>query len=169
MSMTLFLPGQGTLAARLTGALQDDPATGLVYDMTIPVRHGMDVPPEARQAYPQQTEVRLDLIRIGLGDWRNLPGQAFTFPVNPEPGYVDGSVYFGDTHQYVDLTRLRFDGLSGSTLTATATLTFNFYADSALPDLPATMTVDWALALAVDAPALDKVIKEARALAGLPR
>ena len=121
-------------------------ANSLVYDIAIPVSCVLDLPPDAGpdsgNAFPRETEVRLDFIRIGLVDWRDLPGRAFVFPVNPAEGYVDGSVYFGHQHHYADLTRLHFGRLNGSTMTALATITFNFYKMSELPGLPETLTVD---------------------------
>jgi hypothetical protein len=88
------------------------------------------------------------------------------FPVNPEPGYVDGSVYFDGAHQYADLTRLHFGTLAGSVLTAAVTITFNFDNNPALPDLPETLTVNWDLELDVDASELDQVLADARAVFG---
>jgi hypothetical protein len=108
--------------------------------------------------------VRLDFIRIGLVDWRELPGRAFVFPVNPQAGYVDGSVYFDGTHQYADLTYLQFGTLYGSELSATVTITFNFYSNSMLPNMTETVTVNWTIQLVVDPAELDRVLAEARAV-----
>ncbi|MGB2518205.1 hypothetical protein [Shewanella algae] len=37
-----------------------------------------------------------------------LAGRTFTFPVNPEDGYIDGSVYFFADHSPVDITEIKF-------------------------------------------------------------
>ncbi|MDV2963131.1 hypothetical protein RU080_15445 [Shewanella algae] len=37
-----------------------------------------------------------------------LAGRTFTFPVNPEDGYIDGSVYFFAAHSPVDITEITF-------------------------------------------------------------
>lgn len=38
----------------------------------------------------------------------NLLVETFTFPVNPEDGYIDGSVYFFAAHSPVDITEIKF-------------------------------------------------------------
>lgn len=37
-----------------------------------------------------------------------LQGKVFDFPVNPDDGYVDGSIYFAGAHNPVDITRIEF-------------------------------------------------------------
>jgi hypothetical protein len=164
MSMTMFVPARGTLTARMFENASNGVANSLVYDIAIPVHCVLDLPPDPDASDPSQTTVRLDFIRIGLVDWRNLPGRAFIFPVNPEAGYVDGSVYFDGAHHYADLTRLQFGTLTGTTLAAAVTITFQFYQNSARPNLPKTVPVDWDLALEVDPADLDRVLAEARAM-----
>ena len=39
------------------------------------------------------TSIRLDGINISV-DPRELEGKEYRFPVNPDPGYIDGSIYF---------------------------------------------------------------------------
>lgn len=164
MSRSIFIPARGSLTARMFENLNNGIANCLVYDITIPVHCVLGPPAELDTSYATPTDVRLELIRIGLVDWRDLPSRLFTFPVNPVAGYVDGSVYFDGVHHYADLTRLRFGELTGATLTAAVTITFNFYKNSALPDLPESVTVDWNIELDIEVSALDRVIAEARAV-----
>jgi hypothetical protein len=160
----VFVPDRGTLGARLFENTSVIDSSRLVYDITIPVTCTLEMPLESDGVGVTTTEVRLDLIRIGLVDWRDLQGRAFTFPVNPVEGYVDGSIYFDSTHQYADLTRLQFGRLTENTLAAEATITFNFYKNSALPNLPETVTVEWAIELDVNSEELDGVLAKAKAL-----
>jgi hypothetical protein len=160
----MFEPGRGTLTARLFENASNGIANSLVFDIVVPVRCVLDMPSNADASIVGPTEVRLDFIRIGLVDWRELPGRSFVFPVNPLAGYVDGSVYFDGTHQYADLTCLQFGILYGSELSATVTITFNFYSISMLPNMPETVTVNWTIQLVVDQAELDRVLAEARAV-----
>jgi hypothetical protein len=159
----VFVPNRGKLGARLFENIGVIDGTNLVYDITIPVTFTLEMPLEIDGVGVTITEVRLDFIRIGLVDWRDLPGRAFTFPVNPVEGYVDGSIYFDSTHQYADLTRLQFGRLTENTLSAEVTITFNFYENSALPNLPETVTVEWAIELDVNSEELDGVLASAKA------
>ena len=45
-----------------------------------------------------------------------LAGRTFTFPVNPEDGYIDGSIYIDHVHHPVDITAIRFGPLVGSVI-----------------------------------------------------
>ncbi|WOT04387.1 hypothetical protein [Shewanella youngdeokensis] len=54
-----------------------------------------------------ETCIRLDSINIPA-DISALAGKTFTFPVNPEDGYIDGSVYFFAAHNPVDVTKITF-------------------------------------------------------------
>src|SRR4030088_2885308 len=53
------------------------------------------------------TSVRLDFIKFQVPDWRDLAGQEFHFPKNPQSGYIDGSIYLGGAHNPADATRIR--------------------------------------------------------------
>ena len=55
-----------------------------------------------------QTSVRLDAIDLPDSEPAELAGKVFTFPVNPEDGYIDGSIYVASAHHPCDVTMLRF-------------------------------------------------------------
>lgn len=162
----MFVPDAGSLTARIVENPGRADACRLVYDIAIPVSCVIDLPPELDDASQRRTVVLLDFIRVGLVDWRDLPGRSFEFPINPVEGYVDGSVYFNATHQYADLTHLTFGKLTGTSMQATVRIVFQFYPDTAMPDLPETMTIVWDVDLSVDCNALDQVLVQARAAAG---
>jgi hypothetical protein len=58
-----------------------------------------------------RTSVELEFIRLDASTVEELAGRTFTFPRNPEPGYIDGSVYLAAKHNPVDVTLLQFEGL----------------------------------------------------------
>ncbi len=55
-----------------------------------------------------------------------LAHRAFTFPVNPEEGYIDGSIYLRHVHTPADVTRIAFGSYDGGTLEATLTMRIGF-------------------------------------------
>ena len=59
-----------------------------------------------------ESPLRLDFIDLPSLNLDVLAGQTFTFPVNPEPCYIDGSVYFVGAHNPVDITRITFGTLT---------------------------------------------------------
>ena len=56
------------------------------------------------------TSIRLDGIKVPR-EPRSLEGREFNFPVNPEDGYIDGSIYFFAAHNPVDVTKLKFGNI----------------------------------------------------------
>ncbi|MDB6139333.1 MAG: hypothetical protein JWO94_2405 [Verrucomicrobiaceae bacterium] len=52
------------------------------------------------------TDLCLDFITLPVTSWKQLAGRTFDFPVNPEEGYIDGSILLFDAHNQVDVTRL---------------------------------------------------------------
>ena len=66
-----------------------------------------------------ETSIRLDLVDLGVEDVDKVEGRTFTFPVNPEPGYIDGSVYVSFAHNPVDVTEIRFGSWEGERIEAT--------------------------------------------------
>ncbi|TOB14884.1 hypothetical protein CGK11_24915, partial [Vibrio parahaemolyticus] len=59
--------------------------------------------------YSEKIETVISLNGINLPTELNeLAGRTFTFPVNPDDGYIDGSVYFFAAHSPVDITEIKF-------------------------------------------------------------
>lgn len=54
------------------------------------------------------TSIRLDGIDLPSNMLRDLAGKSFEFPINPDDGYIDGSIYLKNTHHPVDVTSLNF-------------------------------------------------------------
>lgn len=59
--------------------------------------------------YSEKIETVISIDGINLPTkLSELAGRTFTFPVNPEDGYIDGSVYFFSAHNPVDITEVKF-------------------------------------------------------------
>ncbi|WP_405180931.1 hypothetical protein OG225_07005 [Nocardia sp. NBC_01377] len=76
------------------------------------------------------TAVRLDFIELRGSTLQGLDQQTFTFPVNPEDGFIDASVYIGGGHCPVEVTRIEFGPVSGDLVTATLHAYFDFNAEA---------------------------------------
>jgi len=64
-----------------------------------------------------KTSIRLEGINIPL-ELSELEGREFLFPINPEDGYIDGSVYFFAAHSPVDVSKIIFGKAEAGTLGA---------------------------------------------------
>ena len=63
-----------------------------------------------------ETLLRLDEVELPSDCFEILAGRTFTFPVNPEDGYIDGSIYIDHAHCPVDITTIRFGSLVGNAI-----------------------------------------------------
>ncbi|MGY5779601.1 hypothetical protein [Rhizobium sp. LEGMi135b] len=62
------------------------------------------------------TLLRCDQIDLDLGDLSALSGKNFEFPLNPEPGYIDGSIYLFGAHVIFLTERLSFGSAGEETV-----------------------------------------------------
>ncbi len=62
-----------------------------------------------------ETSIRLESIDLPANP-KALAGRTFDFPVNPEDGYIDGSIYFFAAHHPVDVTRIVFGNITDNRL-----------------------------------------------------
>ena len=65
-------------------------------------------------------------VRLPAPDILVLAGQTFSFPVNPNQGYIDGSVYVQHAHHQVDVTSIRFGRADGNAVEMEIDLVFVF-------------------------------------------
>ena len=72
------------------------------------------------------SEIILEGLTIPNGSIAALANREFEFPVNPDDGYVDGSMYFGGDHNPVDLTHISFGAPNGNRIPAVLDLRFIF-------------------------------------------
>jgi hypothetical protein len=77
--------------------------------------HGADLQielaPFVLSGAPVHTAIRLDGVGLPSQSLAQLAGQRLRFPVNPEPGYIDGTIYVEGSHHAVDISELRFGEL----------------------------------------------------------
>jgi hypothetical protein len=63
-----------------------------------------------------ETKILLEHISLTTAELSELQEKQFRFPVNPEDGYIDGSVYIQHAHHPLDVTLLSFGALESSGL-----------------------------------------------------
>jgi hypothetical protein len=158
MTPAPFKPLPGTLDAHLFS----NPHIGL--PLTLFYRIDIPLEPFAFDGRTQETAVRTDFIRFPVRDWRQLPNREFTFPVNPEEGYIDGSIYLGRAHNPADVTRIAFGSLDGDILAARVNISFDFTLEGGASEL-GVFSVNWPLPLRCNPAALDALMKEAAQVA----
>ena len=125
----------------------------VVYDINLPIR------PFEFEGEVQDTLVCLSRIRFDVSDWRKLPRSEFRFPINPTQGYIDGSMYLGDAHNPVDVTRIRFGRLDGNVLEAELDIQFDFTYEG--PSHLGKPNYTWNVVLELDPDMMDRVIRDA--------
>lgn len=110
---------------------------------------------------PVDTHIRLDCIALDLSEPRHQARCSHRFPVNPQHGYIDGSVYLLNRHVPLDVTRLSFGTPDERTLPArlTGTLVFSAAGITVWNDTPLE------LAFALDLPPTPAQIDAAMASA----
>ncbi len=72
------------------------------------------------------TAIVLGGIELPTVELEELAGRRFSFPVNPEDGYIDGSVYIEHAHHPVDVTSIEFGNIAPRGLEAKLQMQFVF-------------------------------------------
>jgi len=72
------------------------------------------------------TDFRLDGAGLPLDGPSAWQRQTFTFPTNPEPGYIDGSIYIRSAHNPTDVTQIVFGEHHSNTIDATLSISIVF-------------------------------------------
>ena len=63
-----------------------------------------------------KTNIRLEGINLPVSEVTTLAGRSFHFPVNPEDGYIDGSIYIEHAHHPIDVHEISFgESVDGET------------------------------------------------------
>ena len=131
---------------------------------------------------PVDTVIRLDCIALDMRDPRSHAQRSHRFPPNPQPGYIDGSIYLQHRHVPLDVTELSFGTPGEHTLPVRLAGVLVFSAagiadwrDTPLDlafalELPPTPAqIDAAIASAIAAPGARSTRDAGRAMAQLVR
>lgn len=79
-----------------------------------------------------ETSYQLDFIDLAPArSLTDLQGRSFDFPINPSPGYIDGSIYVCHAHNPADVNRIVFSDVIGDAIQARLFLHVNFDYESA--------------------------------------
>ena|SRR5688572_11293225 len=86
------------------------------------------------------TSIRLDHFALPSLFLADLVGKAFSFPVNPVDGYVDGSLYLSGAHHPVDVTYMTFhrSRAGGATVVLKGVIDFEFEGERGWGRMPFT-------------------------------
>lgn len=76
----------------------------------------VDLAPFEFDGVLHDTSLRCDQIDLDLADLPALAGKTFAFPPNPEPGYIDGSIYLFGVHVFFLTSRLSFGPMGEDTI-----------------------------------------------------
>jgi hypothetical protein len=71
------------------------------------------------------TSIHLTSVAL-LNDLSNCIDKTFNFPINPNPGYIDGSVYLAERHNPVDVSEMKFINIEKNKLTVEISMFFDF-------------------------------------------
>jgi hypothetical protein len=73
-----------------------------------------------------QTSIQLDWIQLDIRSLQDLENKTFTFPINPEIGYIDGSVYLFDVHNIIDTKSISFGEFKNQKIPLKTTFRIDF-------------------------------------------
>lgn len=101
---------------KINGLLFKNEHVGL--PMTLLLSISIDLDELEFQKETEETCIQLDFIKIYFRSFSDLQDKEFEFPVNPEEGYIDGSVYLDSQHIPVDVTKISFCSFDGDYIKA---------------------------------------------------
>lgn len=88
----------------------------------------------------QQVDKSIDFdLGLEADTLSELAGQSFSFPSNPEDGYVEGSIYIWSVHNPIDLHSITFGTASEKTIEAKVEMTFVFEFEGCAKNLTKSM------------------------------
>lgn len=86
-----------------------------------------------------ETSICLDSIEGVGADLCSVQGQSFFFPVNPVPGYIDGSIYICGRHHPVDVTKLAFGHMVDGGIALTLVGSCSVFGEGPMLDIALTL------------------------------
>jgi hypothetical protein len=102
------------------------PLPGLLFDDSLGIDIEIPFSPFTLDDALVETSMRLDGVILPMTDLQVLSGQVFHFPVNPEPGYIDGSIYIEHAHHPTNVTWILFGHAEGDSIEAKFQVHFLF-------------------------------------------
>ena len=72
------------------------------------------------------TSFYLDFIRLNIYNLKELENRSFEFPINPEIGFIDSSIYLFDVHNPIDVSQIEFSTIKNNSIDATLYFDINF-------------------------------------------
>lgn len=117
------------------------------------------------------TSLQCDQIDLDLADFSTLAGKTFEFPPNPEPGYIDGSIYLFGVHVLFLTKRLSFGHVDADAIALRIEGTLEFSTSGLTRYQDASLSLDASLPLPLTAARLSSMAETAinQAAAQSPR
>ena len=73
-----------------------------------------------------ETSIDLGFIDLKISELKEIENRTFHFPINPEKGYIDGSVYLFDVHNPFDVKQITFGKFKDNMIEATFLFNIDF-------------------------------------------
>ncbi|MGC4104387.1 hypothetical protein [Ferruginibacter sp.] len=73
-----------------------------------------------------ETSIILNFIRLNINRLKELENKVFEFPVNPDEGYIDGSILLFDVHNPFDVKKIEFSDSDHGSIDATLHFDIDF-------------------------------------------
>ena len=72
-------------------------------------------------------DTAINLTQVALpNDLSNCVGKTVNFPINPNQGYIDGSIYLAERHNPVDISEIKFISIEKNNLNVEISMAFDF-------------------------------------------
>ena len=73
-----------------------------------------------------ETSIVLGFIDLKISELKEIENKTFHFPINPEKGYIDGSIYLFDVHNPFDVKQITFAKFKDNMIEATFLFNIDF-------------------------------------------
>ncbi len=72
------------------------------------------------------TTIHIDFIKLDIYSLKELENRTFEFPINPENGFIDSSIYLFDVHNPVDVYKIEFGVIKNKSIEAIINFDIDF-------------------------------------------
>ena len=73
-----------------------------------------------------ETSIVLGFIDLKISELKEIENKTFHFPINPEKGYIDGSIYLFDVHNPFDVKQITFGKFKDNLIETTFLFNIDF-------------------------------------------